>query len=877
MDAQPSHGATLERLGRISDDSIREIGEILRKKTEGEDQALTDIKSALEALSELGDIGNEIIKKTLEAQALKEMPTEADAISYALFREIADNIRGNKELWEVMAGIRRIVYDKGLEGGHAGIDKKANQDARREKESESPTHEDILKWRTVTSIRALAQLDDRTRNECLESVRTKYLTQDEEKLREKFFKDKEEERIRSDIEVATIDELVGIVEIAENSKEKIYEIGKTTALEQLIRRLMTQDKHHIECGMNHLKAKHIRAIIDQMPDSLATGRIGAKALGIILAYAALEDKDTEGLDPKMEELLERCLKQNTSRFLGSNVFKEVRSENPNVGGRTSMLKAYYQRGEDPPEAIYKEIETEMMVAKFPPHRERQLAILFRELHGKPIIVRSSSELEDRLGASFAGQYESVELANCGDFEEDFEKFKQAILKVYGSVFTKNVMEYRKLHNLLQEDEEMGILVQVLNGEKHGDYFYPGFSGMATSFAPQVIGDGVDPGQGSMALAIGLGRAVVDGTGSKFVMLGKPKATGFKGEVPQRKIHVLKLSSNEIQEKTKEELDSEGALPNNIKTFGMGGKFDDPIRWRAITCEGLLKYTELGGVIRYMVQKLKKQLGYEVDCEFTVEAASGGVLKVNLVQCRPQNLPQNLKPSRKPESVKKESTVLEGKDSRNGTFCTNITDLVFVHPKIFEECTATERRHIATFVRIVNKEIQKRENRKYAIMTIKRWESTDDHAGIPAQPADSSNAVGIIEMFPEGTEYSPSFGSHSLQRTLDAQMGTAAFKIRAAEILELPLIAQAQQTLIGDIESALIKEGCPADTARKLIQYVKIIDVDATHRTINSELASEKTPFVAHLAQDNRTGEKPNALYIAKKDEQLPEIVKIDKK
>ena len=136
MDAQPSHGATLERLGRISDDSIREIGEILRKKTEGEDQALTDIKSALEALSELGDIGNEIIKKTLEAQALKEMPTEADAISYALFREIADNIRGNKELWEVMAGIRRIVYDKGLEGGHAGIDKKANQDARREKDDQ---------------------------------------------------------------------------------------------------------------------------------------------------------------------------------------------------------------------------------------------------------------------------------------------------------------------------------------------------------------------------------------------------------------------------------------------------------------------------------------------------------------------------------------------------------------------------------------------------------------------------------------------------------------------------------------------------------------------------------------------------------------------
>ena len=47
----------------------------------------------------------------------------------------------------------------------------------------------------------------------------------------------------------------------------------------------------------------------------------------------------------------------------------------------------------------------------------------------PIIVRSSSFLEDGYGNAFAGKYESVFCVNRGSLEERLEAFEEAVTKV----------------------------------------------------------------------------------------------------------------------------------------------------------------------------------------------------------------------------------------------------------------------------------------------------------------------------------------------------------------------------------------------------------------------------------------------------------------
>ena len=49
---------------------------------------------------------------------------------------------------------------------------------------------------------------------------------------------------------------------------------------------------------------------------------------------------------------------------------------------------------------------------------------------KPLIVRSSSLLEDSLGSAFAGKYKSLFVANQGTKRERLEALVDAIVEVY---------------------------------------------------------------------------------------------------------------------------------------------------------------------------------------------------------------------------------------------------------------------------------------------------------------------------------------------------------------------------------------------------------------------------------------------------------------
>ena len=95
-----------------------------------------------------------------------------------------------------------------------------------------------------------------------------------------------------------------------------------------------------------------------------------------------------------------------------------------------------------------------------------------EFQGKPIIVRSSILLEDRIGTAFSGKYKSLFLANQGDRETRFNALLDAIAEVYASLYAPDPVIYRAERGLIDLNEEMGIMIQEVVGTRVGDYFMP---------------------------------------------------------------------------------------------------------------------------------------------------------------------------------------------------------------------------------------------------------------------------------------------------------------------------------------------------------------------------------------------------------------------
>jgi phosphoenolpyruvate synthase/pyruvate phosphate dikinase len=92
---------------------------------------------------------------------------------------------------------------------------------------------------------------------------------------------------------------------------------------------------------------------------------------------------------------------------------------------------------------------------FPPAMAKGLSIALDDLGDRPIIVRSSSLLEDRAGSAFSGKYKSLFLGNEGPRQERLTALLDAIAEVYASVFGPDPTEYRAERGLLDVHEEMG--------------------------------------------------------------------------------------------------------------------------------------------------------------------------------------------------------------------------------------------------------------------------------------------------------------------------------------------------------------------------------------------------------------------------------------
>ncbi len=125
-------------------------------------------------------------------------------------------------------------------------------------------------------------------------------------------------------------------------------------------------------------------------------------------------------------------------------------------------------------------------------------------------MRSSSLLEDSLHQPFTGVYDTLMLRNnSGSFEERVRQAVLAVKRVWASTFSQHAKAYLQATAFRLEEEKMAVMLQGIVGTVHGPRFYPDLSGVARSHnfyptPPMTAKDGI------VALALGLGRAIVEG-------------------------------------------------------------------------------------------------------------------------------------------------------------------------------------------------------------------------------------------------------------------------------------------------------------------------------------------------------------------------------
>ena len=316
-----------------------------------------------------------------------------------------------------------------------------------------------------------------------------------------------------------------------------YEARLRELIVVMIRNMISDQLAYIKIAKNWFK---LEDLIEVREHKIGKGKIGGKAAGMLLAKCILM------------ELADEDIRTNfsipESFYLAADVMYSFMAYNNLLHWNEQKYKTAEQIHAD-----YPRIVEEYLAGEFPPDICKDLEDILHALGDKPIIVRSSSLLEDNFGTSFAGKYQSHFCPNQGTPVENLKDFTDAIKKIYASVLHPEPLLYRRSKDLQDYDERIAILIQQVQGEQVGDYFYPQGAGVAFShnlfrWSPQI-----DRDAGFVRLVWGLGTRAVDRVGNDFprlVALSHPLLYAnadirARRHYSQSKIDLIDLKANEF--------------------------------------------------------------------------------------------------------------------------------------------------------------------------------------------------------------------------------------------------------------------------------------------------------------------------------------------
>jgi hypothetical protein len=530
----------------------------------------------------------------------------------------------------------------------------------------------------------------------------------------------------------------------------------TEIFHQLLRMMITRDERVAELASRWLDLPDLLAIRRRM---IGTGLIGGKAVGMLLARAILGRQI-----PRLRERLE----PHDSWFVGSDVFYTYLVRN---GGWRARRE---QRSRESFLDGAAEARERILSGNFPDFVLRQFEAMLEYYGQSPIIVRSSSLLEDGFGNAFTGKYDSFFCASQGSPAERLEAFLAAVRAVYASAMSEEALRYREHRGLLDRDEQMAILVQRVSGAVRGTLFFPQAAGVALSYNPWAWSREIDPQAGLARLVFGLGTRAVDRADddyTRLVALNAPsrrpaETLDSAGEHAQRRVDVIDLEANRFASLRLDEV-IRRAPGLSLDLFATARAGAPPL----LSFERLLAATPFVEDLREILRTLADAYGFPVDVEFTLNVLEDRRLRLNVVQCRPLQVKEGGTIVAPPLDLPPEAVLLESRGPVIGQSTHAPVDrVVLVDPDAYDQLATQDRHEVARLVGRITR-LEPPGGRRILLLGPGRWGTSTVALGVPISFAEIQRVSALCEIVRSRINVvpDPSLGSHFFNDLVESDM------------------------------------------------------------------------------------------------------------
>ena len=628
----------------------------------------------------------------------------------------------------------------------------------------------------------------------------------------------------------------------------------------LIRHLISDQLEFIAIAKKYLRIRDFEGIIDRtIGPEAGMGRVGGKAAGMYLAATILGAERHHALaypTTSQDEIEYRPssppgetypLSIPESYYLRSDVIEDFLAFNG--------FGEYQNQKYKTPDEIQKEyplIKSVFRNADFPAGIVDQLRTMLRKIGDHPLIVRSSSLLEDRFGTAFSGKYASIFVANQGTPEQRLRALLGAIAEVYASALGPDPLLYRRAHDLQDYEEDMAVLIQKVVGKRFGPYFAPAFAGVAFSRNDYRWSPRIRREDGLLRLVMGLGTRAVDrvaGESPRLVALGIPTLRHESSNTEimchaQQTIDVINLEQNRLESISLTQLlehardfpgldrcisiRQERMLRPPTGTLITADPADLFITFDKLMSEGV--FTEQ---LRLILRNLQEAYGVPVDVEFAHDGE-----KLYILQCRTLSQSEEREAAQIPADISEERIIFSANKFIRSGLVQGIEYIIYVDPRDYDGVPTRDKR--IEIARVIGRLNQRLAQHRFILIGPGRWGSNDIRLGVPVTYADINRSRMLIEVAREKDGYIPevSYGTHFFQDLVEA------------DILYLPLYPDDRrnrfnETFLSGSPNSL-SQLLPDDSANEVVRVIHVPTV-GRGRLLNVVMNGEEDRALAYLA------------------------------
>ncbi|GHV54495.1 pyruvate, phosphate dikinase [Synergistales bacterium] len=488
------------------------------------------------------------------------------------------------------------------------------------------------------------------------------------------------------------------------------------------------------------------------PLIIGTGSIGGKGRSLLFAIRALRDSDDLDL---------RSVVLPRSRYIGSDVFKDFISRVPNLD---------YLKAKGAPE----EIEAAFLEVSLPEFVTAALSGYLAETRD-PIIVRSSSILEDSLKHSFAGKYMSPFLLNSADsLIERVQAVEREIRRVYSRIYFPAATSYKQKHGL--GGDLMGITIMRISGRWRGDYYYPTTAGVGFSYNGRRWTTRIKREDGLIRMVFGLGTMSTKRGYARTYSLTNPylRPEGSNSynimKQSQERFHAIGRNSGELVTVDIKEIwrdtfryHPDFSTYSSLYIYDEGQGYFNPLDKASIfsPAEGKVcmpfesfprTHKKFFATMSKLMPLLQAKMGVYADIEFAYEPLEN---RIELLQSRPLWVNAERDASDALDFHDCETILRADRMVTDGS-CEGVKHLVYVDPQVYSE--SGEFQNIARAVGEMDKQLAPD---KYILVAPGRVGSSNPELGVPVRYDEITNVTCIVEVGIPRTGHMPelSYGTH----------------------------------------------------------------------------------------------------------------------